>query len=65
MSSGLKRRNLKLTPKLLEMGFTEIYSLGKLLVLCAETLEIQCKLDNNDLIKTTEKHLKSSLDKSA
>src|SRR5215204_6355562 len=64
MSSGLKRRNLKLTPKLLEMGFTEICSLGKMLVLCTETLEIQCKLDNNDLIKTTEKYLRSSLDKS-
>jgi hypothetical protein len=46
------------------MGFTEIYSLGKMLVLCTETLEIQCKLDNNDLIKTAEKYLKCSLDKS-
>ena len=58
------RRELKLTPKLSEMGFTEIYSLGKMLVLCIEAQEIQCKLDNNDLIKTTEKYLKCSLDKS-
>src|SRR5918992_111443 len=65
MSSGLKRRDLKLTPKLSEMGITDIYSLGKMLVLCTETQEIQCKLDNNDLVKTTEKYLKGSLDKSA
>ena len=64
MSSGLRRRELKPTPKLTEMGFTEIYSIGKMLVLCTKTLGIQCKLDNNDLIKTTEKYLKCSLDKS-
>jgi hypothetical protein len=64
MSSGLKRRNLELTSKMLEMGFTEIYSLGKMLVLCTKTEEIQCKLDNNDLTKTSEKYLKGSLDKS-
>jgi hypothetical protein len=65
MSSGLKRRELKPTAKLTEMGFTEIYSLGKMLVLCTEAHEIQCKLDNNDLMKTTEKYLKGSLNKSA
>lgn len=64
MSSGIKRRDLKLTSKLTEMGFTDIYSIGKTLVLCTETQEIQCKLDNNDLTKTSEKYLKGSLDKS-
>lgn len=37
MSSSTKRRDLKLTQKLIEMGFTEIYSIGKMLVLCTET----------------------------
>lgn len=64
MSSGLKRRDLKLTPKLTEMGFTEIYSIGKTLVLCTEEQDIQCRLDNNDLMKTSERYLKGSLDKS-
>jgi len=64
MSSGLKRRDLKPTPKLAELGFMEIYSLGRMLVLCTEEQDIQCKLDNNDLTNTTEKYLKKSLDKS-
>jgi hypothetical protein len=65
MSSGIKRRDLKLTSKLTEMGFTEIYSIGKTLVLCTKKQgDIQCKLDNNDLTKTSEKYLKGSLDKS-
>jgi hypothetical protein len=62
--SSIKSIDLKPTAKLIEMGFMEIYSIGKMLVLCTETQEIQCKLDYNDLIKTTEKYLKSSLDKS-
>jgi hypothetical protein len=53
-----KRKDLKITSKLAELGFTEIYSLGKMLLLHTETLKIQCKLDYNDLIKTTENYLR-------
>jgi hypothetical protein len=65
MSSTLpKRKDLTITPKLTELGFTEIYCLGKMLILCTGNEEnIQCKLDNSDLTKTTEKYLKSSLDR--
>src|SRR5918992_4836668 len=59
-----ERKELKLTPRMSEMGFTEIYSVGKMLVLCTNEQEIRCKFDNNDLVKTTEKYLKGSLDKS-
>src|SRR5918994_3113635 len=57
-------RDLKLTPKLIEMGFTKAYSIGKLLVLSlgAERQEIRCKFDNKDLVKTTEKYLKNELE---
>src|SRR5918999_6322827 len=58
-----KRKDLTLTPKITELGFTEIYSLGKMLILCTNTEVIHCRLDNNDLTKTTEKFLKKSLDK--
>jgi hypothetical protein len=65
MSAALpKRKDLTITSKLTELGFTEIYCLGKTLILCTKNEEdIQCKLDNNDLTKTTEKYLKGSLDK--
>jgi hypothetical protein len=48
------------------MSFTRVYSIGKLLVpsLGVERQEIRCKLDNKDLIKTTEKYLKTELEKS-
>jgi hypothetical protein len=47
------------------MGFTRVYSIGKLLVLSLGVgrQEIRCKLDNKDLIKTTEKYLKTELEK--
>jgi hypothetical protein len=57
------RKDLKITPKLADLGFKEIYSIGKMLVLHTETQNIQCKLDCNDLIKTAENYLKKSLDK--
>jgi hypothetical protein len=59
------RRDLKLTSKLIEMGFTKAYSVGKLLVLSldGESKEIRCRFDNKDLIKTTEKYLKTELEK--
>ena len=63
MSSGLKRRDLKPTSKLAELGITEIYSIGRTLVLSANGQQIQSKLDHNDLIKTS-KYLRISLDKS-
>jgi hypothetical protein len=63
MSSGLKRLDLKLTPKLVDMGFTEICSFGKTLVLSINGQEIQSKLDYNDLIKTG-RFLRAALDKS-
>jgi hypothetical protein len=63
MSSGFKRRDLKPTSKLTELGITEIYSIGKTLVLSANGQQIQSKLDHNDLIKTS-KYLRISLDKS-
>jgi hypothetical protein len=61
-----KRKDLKLTPKLMEMGFTKAYSIGKLLVLSssAEGQEIRCKFDNKDILRTTEKYLKTKLEKS-
>jgi hypothetical protein len=48
------------------MGFTKAYCIGKLLVLYldAERQEIRCKLDNRDLVRTTEKYLKAELEKS-
>jgi hypothetical protein len=48
------------------MGFTRVYSIGKLLILSfgVENQEIRCKLDNKDLIKTTEKYLKNELERS-
>src|SRR5919198_3942722 len=48
------------------MGFTKAYSVGKLLVLSlgGESKEIRCRFDNKDLIKTTEKYLKTELEKS-
>lgn len=58
-----KRKELTLTPKLTELGFTEIYSHGKMLILCTKTEDIHCKLDSNDLTRTTEKYLKSALDR--
>jgi polyhydroxyalkanoate synthesis regulator phasin/predicted transcriptional regulator len=62
MSTLPKRKDLTLTPKLKELGFTEIYSIGKTLILSTEIQDIHCKLDNNDLEKTG-KYLKRSLDK--
>jgi hypothetical protein len=64
--SFLTRRELNLTPKLIEIGFTKAYFIGKLLVLSLgiERQEIRCKFDNKDLIKTTEKYLKTELEKS-
>src|SRR4030095_13559919 len=59
-----KRKDLTLTTKLAELGFKEIYSLGNMLILDTGTQKIHCKLNYNDLIKTTEKYLRSSLDKS-
>jgi hypothetical protein len=60
------RKDLNLTPKLMQMGFTKAYSIGKLLVLSLgpERQEIRCKIDNRDLVKTTEKYLKTELEKS-
>jgi P4 family phage/plasmid primase-like protien len=53
-----------ITIKLAELGFKEIYSIGRVLLLHTETQKILCKLDSNDLIKSTEKYLRGSLDKS-
>jgi polyhydroxyalkanoate synthesis regulator phasin/predicted transcriptional regulator len=61
MSTLPKRKDLTLTPKLKELGFIEIYSIGKTLILSTETQETHCKLDNNDLEKTG-KYLRKSLD---
>lgn len=58
-----KRRDLKLTETLTQMGFTECYTIGKTLILCTKTQTIQSRFDGNDLLKTTEKYLKQSLDK--
>jgi hypothetical protein len=63
MSAKNRVITLKISPKLKEMGFTEIYSLGNMLILRTNTQEIICKLDHKDLIKTTEKYLKKSLDR--
>jgi predicted transcriptional regulator len=61
MSPLPKRKDFRLTPKLKELGFIEIYSIGKTLILATETQETHCKLDNNDLEKTG-KYLRKSLD---
>lgn len=60
-----QRKDLKITPRLAEMGFTKVYSIGKLLVLSqgVESPEIRCKFDSKDLIKTTDKYLKTELEK--
>lgn len=57
-------RNLILTPKLVELGFTDARIIGKLLILrIGETAaeEIRCKFDKNDLIKTTGKYLNDAI----
>src|SRR5829696_5421952 len=66
-------QELELTSELKALGFTKIYTIGKLLVLrlgdvdatCTTTTmtanEIRCKLESRDLIRTTETYLKRSL----
>jgi len=66
-------QELELTSELKALGFTKIYTIGKLLVLrlgdvdatsTTTTMtpnEIRCKFESKDLIKTTEKYLKYSL----
>ena len=66
-------QELELTSELKALGFTKIYTIGKLLVLRLGDIdatsttttttanEIRCKFESKDLIKTTETYLKRSL----
>jgi hypothetical protein len=62
-STTPKSIDLNVPSELVELGFKEVYCLGKTMVLCTQTQTIPCKLDRNDLVKTTDKYLRTSLDK--
>lgn len=64
MASTTERIDFVLTPKLQELGFIHIYTMGKDLVLILnDNSHILCKFDPDSPVKTTETYLKRSLSK--
>ena len=57
------RIDFTLTDELKKLGITKMYCIGKLLELFNDGNEFRCKLDWNDLTKTTEKYLSTALAK--